>query len=109
MPNTDRVFERILAYLKGLLSDRQRHDLEREMMRDDFDDEAYEGLSQMHGDELEADMLNLMKRLDDRTAHHRKRNLVPLYRMAAGLVILLGVGAILFMILRKPEPDLLLP
>ena len=49
---TEKTYDRILAYLKGLLSDRQRHDLEKDMMHDVFEEEAFEGLSQLSAAEL---------------------------------------------------------
>ena len=44
---TENKYDRILAYLKGLLSHRQRHDLEKEMMQDVFEEEAFEGLMEL--------------------------------------------------------------
>jgi hypothetical protein len=106
MQKPDTTYQRILAYLKGLLSERQRHDLEKEMMRDTFAEEAFEGLSQLQGEELGADMDTLMERLDLRTTRGRRKFLTA-YRIAAGLILFLGMGITLYVVLRRPVPELL--
>jgi hypothetical protein len=107
MPEIESTYERILAYLKGLLSGRQRHDLEKEMMHDVFEEEAFEGLSQLSASELEADMDALTDRLKDRIAPAEKRSLKIYFRAAAGIILLLGLGTILYLVFRKPEASLI--
>ncbi len=105
MSKSDRTIEQIIRYLKGLLSNRDRHHLEKAMMQDTFDDEAFEGLNQLTGEELEADMGKLTGMLNQRT-QHRKTILLPTFRrVAAALIILLGIGTVLFFMLRKPVPE----
>jgi hypothetical protein len=98
------TYHRLVDYLKGLLSSRQRHELEKEIMRDAFEEEAFEGLSQMSAGELEADMANLTGRLEARIKPDRIRSLPFYLRIAAVLVLLVGLGSLLIMILRKPSP-----
>ncbi len=107
MPEPVTRYHRILAYLKGQLSGRQRHDLEKEMMRDAFDEEAFEGLMDVKGPELESDLETLMRRVDARTGTSRKRSLVPWFRIAAGLVLVAGLGTVLYLVLHKPVPQTL--
>jgi hypothetical protein len=98
------TYQRIVDYLKGLLSSRQRHELEKEIMRDAFDEEAFEGISQLSADELKADMANLTGRLETRIKPERTR-ILPFYlRIAAVLIFLVGLGSLLVIILRKPSP-----
>src|SRR5665647_1161179 len=104
---TENKYDRILAYLKGLLSHRQRHHLERDMMQDVFDEEAFEGLGQMTGSDLESDMEQLQKRLDARIVPVKKKQLALYFRLAAAIAILVGVGSILFFIFHTPGTDLL--
>lgn len=101
------TYKQLINYLKGLLSNRERHDLEQEMMRDVFDEEAFEGLNQLSADELEADMDILTNRLADRIEPRKRRNLNVFYRIAAAIVLLVGVGSILFVVFRTPSENLI--
>jgi hypothetical protein len=107
MSAIERTYEQIIAYLKGLLTNRQRHHLEKEMMQDAFEEEAFEGLSQMNAGELEADMDLLADRLQERIKPARKRYLTPLLRMAAAVIVLFGVAGLLYFLLRPPSQDLI--
>jgi hypothetical protein len=107
MSRIEHTYNQIVRYLNGLLSNRERHDLEKEMMRDTFDEEAFEGLNQLSAGELEADIDVLMKRLDERIQPKKKRNLVTFYRMAAAIILLVGVGSILYVFFRTPSQNLI--
>jgi hypothetical protein len=104
---TEKTYNRILAYLKGKLSVRQRHDLEKEMMRDVFDEEAFEGLSQLSDRELLADMEKLENSLQNRISQHKKRNLTIYFRIAAGILLLAGLTGIFYVIFRTPSTNLI--
>lgn len=104
MSEFESTYERIIAYLKGLLSNRQRHDLERKMMHDAFDEDAFEGLNQLSAGSLETDMALLGKRLEERIRPAKSRNLTPVFRIAAAALIVLGITAILYLIFRTPSP-----
>ena len=103
----EKTYKRILDYLKGLLSDRERHELERDMMRDTFEEEAFEGLNQLAGHDLESDMELLTSRLDDRIASRGNKSLKIYLRVAAALILLVGVGSILYFVFQTPSSDLL--
>lgn len=107
MSRIENTVDRITRYLKGLLSNRERHDLERDMMQDVFDEEAFEGLNRLSGEELEADMEKLMTRLDNRVDKKKTRNLTWFYRVAAAMVLLIGIGSILLLVVKKPADDLI--
>ncbi len=104
---TEKTYDRILAYLKGLLSDRQRHDLEKEMMRDVFEEEAFEGLSRLSAAELQADMDKLGNSLQSRITQHKKRNFRIYFRLAAGILLLAGLTGLLYVVLRTPSANLI--
>jgi hypothetical protein len=107
MPGVEQTYNHIVAYLKGLLSDRQRHELEKDLMRDAFEEEAFEGLSQLSAGELEKDIEVLKNRLENRIAPVRSRNLKVYLRLAAGIILFVGVGSILYFIFRTPSSGLL--
>ncbi len=107
MSRIENIVDRITRYLKGLLSNRERHDLERDMMQDVFDEEAFEGLNRLTGEELEADMEKLMTRLDNRVENKKTRNLTWFYRVAAAMVLLIGIGSILLLVVKKPSDILI--
>jgi outer membrane biosynthesis protein TonB len=103
----ENTYNRILAYLKGMLSNRQRHDLEKEMMRDVFDEEAFEGLSQLSEKELQADMALLENRLQNRIQPHKKRNLHLFVRLAAGILLFAGLTGTFYVIFKAPSDNLI--
>jgi outer membrane biosynthesis protein TonB len=104
---TEKTYKRILDYLKGLLSDRERHELERDMMRDAFEEDAFEGLNQLSDQDLISDMDLLNSRLDSRVSSKEKKSLSIYFRIAAAFIILVGVGSILYFVLQTPSSDLL--
>jgi hypothetical protein len=100
-------YEQIISYLKDLLSNRERHELEKDAMRDAFEEDAFEGLTQLSAGELESDMDILMNRLEKRIKPVKKRNLLPYYRIAASVVLLIGIGSILYFVFRTPSRNLI--
>jgi hypothetical protein len=107
MPGIEQRYEQLIRYLKGLLSDRQRHDFEKEMMRDAFDEEALDGFSMLPGEEFEADMKGLYTRLDEKTEKNENKNRFLFYRIAAGILLLAGVAGIFMLVLRRPAQNLI--
>ena len=104
---TESKYDRIIAYLKGLLSNRQRHNLEKDVMQDVFEEEAFEGLSLLTGSELEADMERLQKKLEARIMPAKRNPFAAYLRIAAAIALLIGAGSILYFIVRTPKADLL--
>jgi len=85
------TYRLILDYLKDKLSDNKRHIVEKELMRDAFDEEAFEGLTAIPTNELEKDMIHLHLKLKQRT---NIKTRIPLYnylKIAALIIILFGV------------------
>ena len=104
---TEKTYDRILAYLKGLLSDSQRHDLEKEMMRDVFEEEAFEGLSQLSAAELQEDMDKLDSILQSRITQHKQRNFKIYFRLAASILLLAGLTGLFYVVFRAPSANLI--
>jgi TonB family protein len=94
--------KRLIDYLSGRLSNREKNRLEREAHADPFDAEAFEGLSRLTANELEHD-LNL---LSNRISQHQKRRirLMPLLIRVAAILILLLVPATVVWLFLKNEP-----
>ncbi len=80
-----------LKYLKGELTDRERHALERELERNPFAREAMEGLEQLSAGEAEEDLLALHDRLRRRSIRRRR---IVWYGMAAAAASILIVGTL---------------
>ena len=106
MSRIEQLYDRVISYLGGLFSNRQRHELEKAMMQDVFDEEAFEGLSGLSAEELRSDMDTLNNLLQNRVKPGRKRFLNIYFRIAAALVILAGVGSILYVLLKPPAPKI---
>jgi uncharacterized small protein (DUF1192 family) len=79
------------AYFSNNLQSKAKHDFEKEMMRDAFDEEAFDGLSLLSNDELENDISELKSEIKIRTK--KTRTLIPVwFKYAASILILIGVG-----------------
>ncbi|ALO15500.1 hypothetical protein L21SP5_01860 [Salinivirga cyanobacteriivorans] len=82
----------------------ERHAFERDMMQDAFDEEAFDGLSQLSSEELEADIEKLKMHIDQRS--HKRSRTIPLWLgYAAGIAILAGVGSVTFFMLNEELKD----
>ncbi len=91
------IWQSIFLYLKDKLSGKERYKLEKEMNRDPFLADAMEGFSEQEPEELEEDIKNLRRQLKSKSQDRRK----PLYanlRIAAGIIILLGIGGIIILL-----------
>jgi hypothetical protein len=64
------------------------------MMQDDFDSEAFDGLSKISCQELEQDFAELKSQIHART-HERKRRIPIWFPYAASIAILIGLGSVL--------------
>jgi hypothetical protein len=104
---TEKTYDRIVGYLKEKLSHKQRHSLEKDMMRDVFEEEAFEGLSQLSGSDLEQDMARLQQRMNARVLPARKNQFMLYFRVAAAVVLLIGIGSLIYFVLRTPTADLI--
>ncbi|HEV2481348.1 MAG TPA: carboxypeptidase-like regulatory domain-containing protein [Puia sp.] len=92
--NTD-----VQRYLRGELSAREMHDLEQQALDDPFLADALEGLQTQPGDTLQQDLSQLSARLDARVAP--KPTAIPwrAIRVAAAVILLVGLGFTAYYIL----------
>ncbi len=85
------TYKDFLNYFSNNLQNKDKHDFEKELMRDVFEEEAYDGLSRLNEDELRNDVAELKAGIFHRT--EKNRRIVPVwFRYAASVIILLGVG-----------------
>jgi CarboxypepD_reg-like domain len=82
----------VQKYLDGELSAPEMHELEKLALDDPFLADALEGLQTRQGPAREEDLADLRARLDARTTTTSKKRLLPLLRIAAVLVLLVGLG-----------------
>lgn len=79
------------AYFSNNLQSKAKHDFEKEMMCDAFDEEAFDGLSRLNHEELEKDLSELKSGIKNRTKSSRP--IIPVwFKYAASILILIGVG-----------------
>ncbi|MBN2524573.1 MAG: carboxypeptidase-like regulatory domain-containing protein [Bacteroidales bacterium] len=95
-------FAGYLNYFKGLLSGKEQHALEKEMMQDVFEEEAFEGMSSVSPDELEEDILELHKKINRRIGK-KKYRIIPILRYAAAVVLLLAVGSLAILVKKSSD------
>jgi TonB family protein len=88
----------IIDYLQGRLTNRAKNRLERDMLADTFESEAFDGLSRLSGNELEHDLKILSGRIDRR--HQKIRMGSLLLRVASVLVLLLVPSIIIWIVVR---------
>ena len=86
-----------LRYSGDGLTDEERHALEREMQKDAFAEEAFEGLSSVSAGEAMKDMYELRSRLGKRVG---ARSSMLWVRIAASIVLILAVGTLYFTVIQ---------
>lgn len=71
-PDVDQ--ETLLLYLQGKLSEQQKHEVEKNLMKDEFNEEALEGLQEFKDKEQLQYMVEMLNRdLKKKTAKKKKR------------------------------------
>lgn len=91
------TYERFLAYFSNKMTEKEKQTFEKSVMQDDFESDAYDGLSKLNSHELEQDFAELNASLKNRVSSKPKRKLVWL-PYAASIVVLVGLGLILLQI-----------
>ena len=97
----DRDSSDFLQYLKDELSKQERHDLEKDLQADAFEQEAMEGLESISPEKAEQDILSLHETLSRRLGRRRRRTW---YSIAATAASILLVGTI-FLNIYDLNPD----
>ena len=87
-----------LDYLSDKMTGRQRNSFEKDLERDAFEAEAFEGLSSLSENELSEDLNFLQNKLQKRT---RRKSGIPYLRIAAGFAILAVMSVSFFLVFDK--------
>ena len=90
----------IERYHKGLMSSKERHDLEKAALEDTFLAEALEGYA-FAGTNLAGDLAAIRARLDERTSERKVVPIAPrrnysFVRVAAVIILLAGAGWLVY-------------
>jgi len=96
--NINSSIGKTLDYLRDLLGGKERNALERNLERDSFEKDAMEGFQSLGADDLEADLKELNKKLSRRLT---KSNRVLIYRVAAGIAVILTLSISYLMVFDK--------
>jgi hypothetical protein len=99
--------EDVRRYLKGELSAREMHDLELASLDDPFLADALEGLAPVvEGQHFESDLGDLEARLKTRVETPKKKGTFPpALRVAAAIILLLGLGFMAWFLLTGRRQD----
>lgn len=92
----------LINYLKGKLSKEERYSVEKQMNNDPFLSDAMDGFAKHTADGIESDLAELQSKLEKRSSEPKTFILKPIFRVAASVVLLVSIGAILY-ILSKPN------
>ena len=88
-------------YFHNNMRSKDKHDFEKRMMQDAFEEEAYDGLSRLSEKELEEDVEELKGSITRRT---KRRGLVPhWFRYAASVIVLVGIGISVYLLNDRPD------
>ncbi len=90
MRQLKNTYQRILEYLKGNFSNKERHTFEKEALDDPFLQDALDGFETIETDVLENDIKRLSTQIKFRT--EKRKRIIPLfyYPIAASLLVLVG-------------------
>ncbi|TLX76151.1 hypothetical protein E9993_08030 [Labilibacter sediminis] len=92
MLKNDKDIQRILRYLSGNMTNKDRYVFERSMEADPFLKDAVEGYEKMSVDEIESTLITLRDKLNKNRSSH-----ITLWiRVAAVSILVLGIGSLLF-------------
>lgn len=97
-------YHRFLAYFGNKMPNKEAYDFEKSMMQDDFESEAYDGLSKLEEHQLEIDLQELNLGLQSRIKS-KKRRIAIWLPYAASIIVLLGLSLVLFYINQNPPLD----
>jgi len=101
------TYEDFKKYFGNNLHDKDKHAFEKKMMQDAFEEEAFDGLSELSKQELENDITELKAGINKRTK--QKCRIVPVwYKYAASVIILVGIGLTIFFLNSRFWQDMML-
>ncbi len=88
-------------YLHGQMTSEERHDFERTLLDNEFEQEAFEGLSQLTTGEIDKDLTALKKQLANKT---KKRDSGNYWKIAASLLLLGLFSFITYFLIESSDP-----
>jgi len=92
----------LLRYFNGEMTGRERNAFERRLQRELFSGEAAEGFSEITGDQLDTDLVQLDKRLKTRTS---RKSVLTFFRIAASVAVLLVLSSVFIFLNRKNQTE----
>ncbi|MBM3416116.1 MAG: hypothetical protein FJY20_06640 [Bacteroidetes bacterium] len=103
-PDVDQ--ETLLLYLQGRLSEQQKHELEKQLMKDEFNEDAMEGLQEFKDKEqlqYMVEMLNrdLKKKTEKKKRQREKMQLKDQPWLYLSLLILLLLIVLSYVVIRR--------
>ena len=104
--STDIDQETLLLYLQGKLSDEKKHEVEKQLLNNDFDEDAVEGLQEFKDKEQLRYMVEMLNRdLKTRTEKKKKRREKMKIKdqpwLYISIIILFILIAISYMVIKK--------
>jgi hypothetical protein len=92
-----------LKYFGNQLTGEEKHAFEKSLMQDSFEEEAFDGLAELSYEELHTDLADLQSRIKGKK---QKRGAIylPLFRYAAGIILILGVGTLVYTLYKSVKP-----
>ena len=99
--NTGLKFSDYLKYFGGKSSNREKHAFERKIMQDPFDEEAFDGISEIDKNDFEKDIKDIERKL-----FNKKSRKYPVYfGMAAAVLVLLISGYFIYDLSRNLKKE----
>jgi TonB family protein len=95
----DEMNDMIRRYREGSLTSAERHALEKKALSDPFLAEALEGAESISAEEFSADVASLSEKLQQR----KKQSWLTPVRIAASILLLIGIGSIFYYVLPGQE------
>jgi len=86
-------------YLENRMNEQERHAFERELQKDPFLAEAFEGYEQVDPSTFETDVLDLKQKIGRKKSSTPKR----VWYAAASILLLITAGTLFFLVQNKPE------
>ncbi|HRE38614.1 MAG TPA: hypothetical protein PK977_14900 [Chitinophagaceae bacterium] len=104
--STDIDQETLLLYLQGKLSDEKKHEVEKQLLNNDFDEDAVEGLQEFKDKEQLQYMVEMLNRdLKTRTEKKKKRREKMKIKdqpwLYISIIILFILIAISYLVIKK--------
>lgn len=89
---TTLTYNYLVDYLKDKLSNQERHLVEKKLMQDVFEEEAFDGLSSISTKELESDILELQHKISSYSKEKKTISYLTVIKIAASIVVLIGIS-----------------